>query len=94
MYEKIFLLKDIDICLSDSQIVSNYLEFFKSLKDRIIESKKPYCSRDAKGMADCLQIPIEMLSLHYDILGAGNLLHPESSFCCIILFPAQFSASV
>ena len=90
MYEKIFLLKDIDICLCDSQIVSNYLEFFKSLNDRIIESKKPYCSRDARGMADCLQIPFEMLSLHYDILGAGNLLillhnSISSSIFCICL---------
>ena len=97
MYEKIFLVKDIDMCLSTSQIVSNLLAekraFVKFLYDRIIESKKPYCTRDAKRMADCLQIPLEMLYLRYDILGSGNLLHPDSSFCRIILFPAQFSAS-
>ena len=75
-------VKYIDMCLSDSQIVSNLLAekraFVKSLNDRIIESKKPYCSRDAKRMADCLQIPLEMLYLRYDILGAGNLLLPDS----------------
>ena len=79
MYEKLILVKDIDMCLSDSQIVSNYQNALKFLNDRIIESKKPYCSRDAKKMADCLQIPFEMWYLHLDILGAGNLFLPGSS---------------
>ena len=62
------------MCLSTSQIVSNLLAekraFVNFLYDRMIESTKPYCSRIAKEMADCQQIPYEIFDFKMEL---GNL---------------------
>ena len=62
------------MCLSASQIVSNHLKIVNFLKNAMIDSTKPYCSRIAKKMADCSLIPYE---IHDLILEAGNF----SRFC-------------
>ena len=64
--------------LSVSQIVSNNLRFVHFLKDRLIESTKPYCSRIAKEMADCGQIPYEIYDFNMELGNLSRFLHPGS----------------